>query len=887
MWVTATGALLLLASATVFVAVRWDRLDPALKLAILIAASGGFLSAGRSLRSRLPATSSVLYHLGAFLIPVVVAAIAVHQGLSWPAIVLAEGVAALVGFPLLNRTERSWALRWATVLGGIATAGGLAGLTGWPAPLVLASMTALVALLRQLVPTPTTTDSAEAQTTGRTHHDSLVATWAITAGLAPVFSLATSVLAVRPALFAGLGLAATTESATGITRLAPLSSGLLCTAVLFALAHRRKDLTFVVLGAGSSAIGLAVTLAMVRSGPSSVWPGMALLFLLTEVIATSFRHDSFWGKPSHWLAVGAETIALTAGNIAMLVGIANWQLPVSAATSGNLSLVAAGVTALAAWFIADQRRRVADSSSWPMALLVGSAFSFTAPAIAATVAATAIGMGWAPLWIGATLLTLAAIAVLSGRPWAHATAGTLVIAAPLLTIGSPTAALALSVGGTVVVGYAAQLRLTTRVAWSFPAVATLLFAGIGSLAVALISMVAARANDQLSHPNIVAIATLAVVAAAAWTSSWWIDRLAVRRDEEEQRAAHPQTLPFVFLPWIGRVGAFGVLATAPVVGPLPIAVSMAMVTALLVIDAVATQRRTIAYLGALAIPVLATTSSVAVGFSVAASGVAASGAVVLIALVAGAATLWSQRRGHTISNDWSGPFVAVELACAGAALAISSTRIDTLGSALLLVGGTGAAFAFHHRNLAAGVGASATATAGVWLHLDHGGVQAADAYAAPVALLLLLAGLLSRSSQTTDDQAGDGQATNQAVGALDRISSWVAYGPAILAIGITAMIERLDGGAEIHALVVGIVAIAAILIGGTRRLAAPLLLGTVLLAALSWHELLGVEVGVPTWGWLAAAGALLVGAGILMERHETGPIESGRRLVDTISERFS
>ena len=887
-WVTATGALLILASATVFVAVRWDRLTDALKLAILIAASGGFLAAGRSLRSRLPATSSVLYHLGAFLIPVVVAAIAVHQGLSWPAVILTEGLTALVGFPLLNRTERSWALRWATVVGGIATAGGFAGVTGWPAPLVLAGMAVAVATLRHLTDAWNDNKGRDHFATAvNTRHDALLATWVITAGIAPVFALATTALRVRPGVLTGLGLAATTESLTGIARLAPLTSGLLCTAVLLAIAHRRKDLTFVVLGAGTMAVGVTTTFALVKPGASSIWPGVALLFLLTEVIAACLRHDPFWVKPARWLANGAEAIALTSASITVAAAIGRWHLPLSAATSGLLSLSLSGVLATAAWLIADQRRRVPDASSWPFALLMGSSFPLAAPAIATTVTAMAMASRWSPMWIGVTMLALAAIAVLSARPWAHATAGTLAVAAPLLAVGSPTLCLGLAVGGTLVLGYAAHLRLVTRVTWSFHAAAALLCTSLGSLTVALISMVAARMSDRLSLPNTVAIATLTVVAVAAWTSSWWTDRLVVRRDADRITAPPLAPPPDAVLAWIGRVGAFVVLFTAPFVGPLPIAVSMAAVTLLVIIDAVATRRPATAHLAAVSIPILATTGAVAIGYGVAASGVAAAGVTVFVAIMGGVTHLRSHRRGRAISSAWFGPFIAVELACAGAALALSSTGADALGSTLILLGGTGAAFALFHRNLAAGIAASTAATAGVWLHLDHGGVEATDAYAAPIAVLLFLAGLLSRSSQRAEDPATTDQPTDPGRVPVDRMSSWVAYGPAMLAIGVTGMIERLGGGPDIHALVVGGVAIAGILIGGTRRLAAPLLLGTVLLAALSWHELLGVEVGVPTWGWLAGAGALLVGAGVLMERHETGPIETGRRVVDTISERFS
>ena len=66
----------------------------------------------------------------------------------------------------------------------------------------------------------------------------------------------------------------------------------------------------------------------------------------------------------------------------------------------------------------------------------------------------------------------------------------------------------------------------------------------------------------------------------------------------------------------------------------------------------------------------------------------------------------------------------------------------------------------------------------------------------------------------------------------------------------------------------------------------PLLLGTGLLVALTAHETTAVTAGVPTWAWLAAGGTLLVGAGLAMEHHELGPVETGRRLVDVVHEHF-
>src|SRR3954462_1964800 len=87
----ATGAFLLLAGAAVFVAVRWDRLPETAKLAIVLAVTGAFLAGGRVLRRTLPATGDVLFHLGAFLLPIDLAGIGLRSGMTWRPLLVAEG----------------------------------------------------------------------------------------------------------------------------------------------------------------------------------------------------------------------------------------------------------------------------------------------------------------------------------------------------------------------------------------------------------------------------------------------------------------------------------------------------------------------------------------------------------------------------------------------------------------------------------------------------------------------------------------------------------------------------------------------------------------------------------------------------------------------------
>ena len=98
--------------------------------------------------------------------------------------------------------------------------------------------------------------------------------------------------------------------------------------------------------------------------------------------------------------------------------------------------------------------------------------------------------------------------------------------------------------------------------------------------------------------------------------------------------------------------------------------------------------------------------------------------------------------------------------------------------------------------------------------------------------------------------------------------------------------ERISGGAGWHALVAGAVGTAAVGVGGCRRLAGPMLLGTALLVAVTVHESLGALAGVPTWAWLTLGGSILLSVGIAMERSDTSPVEAGRRIVDVVAERF-
>jgi hypothetical protein len=155
---------------------------------------------------------------------------------------------------------------------------------------------------------------------------------------------------------------------------------------------------------------------------------------------------------------------------------------------------------------------------------------------------------------------------------------------------------------------------------------------------------------------------------------------------------------------------------------------------------------------------------------------------------------------------------------------------------------------------------------GTWIELATGGVAVTEAYIAPVACHLLLAGLWAR--RTTE------------------LSSWAAYAPAIAMIGGAGVVERIADGSGWHAIVAGAVGVAAVGIGGWRKLAGPLFTGTALLAVVVGYESLAVVATVPTWGWLALGGSALLATGVALERADTSPVEAGRRVVDVITTNF-
>jgi hypothetical protein len=137
---------------------------------------------------------------------------------------------------------------------------------------------------------------------------------------------------------------------------------------------------------------------------------------------------------------------------------------------------------------------------------------------------------------------------------------------------------------------------------------------------------------------------------------------------------------------------------------------------------------------------------------------------------------------------------------------------------------------------------------GWWLLIASEQVATVEAYTLPAAAVALLAGWLARRSRPG-------------------LSSWVTYGPALAASLLPTLASVLaDEGQPLRRLLLGLGALAVLLAGAHRRLRAPVVAGGTVLAVVALHEVVLVWDLLPRWIPLAAAGLLLVGLAMTLER---------------------
>ena len=814
-WVAATGAFLLLAAAAVFIAVQWRSLPEAAKLALVGALTGGFLAGGRALKRTLPGTGDVLFHLGAFLVPVDVAGLCIRLEVDWRTTVLAEGIVGTAALGAFAATTGSVVLRWGAAVSVVTLVLGIAALTPLPAPLLLAVAAVAAHLLGQR---------------------RLAIAWAAIAGVAPVIGAGVAgTLAVAAGRELGAGTLAELGLAGSSAALFAIASGVMSAGVLWREAHRTRDLAIVALGAISLVSGAATT--WVATDPSFEANLLAApaMFVLVQIAALLTMRDAFWRRPARWLALGAEALAALAAPVAgvfiLLAPIVEEGLDFfgdSPGWSPDHPGALAWLTLAAGWLIAAWRRQSPkDTVVAAVRAAVGDdrTVVFLATALGA---ALVIGTASTAL-IAAGLVVMAGLLVVTGGILATLLSVP-AIAWATVTIGfeHPLAVLPVALVGAGVLTFGA-LRWSGR-GGSIP---TVLLTASASLLVVSAAGFAAESSDL----GVTAAALVAVF--AAWG-------MAVAVERASTIAAFVARAPMA-------IAAFSALAGTDLEA-LPVALAA---TLLFAVEAIRTDDPRSGIGAAFTAPLAVIAAAGASGMAMAETGVALA---VFGAVLAGLALLAPDR--------WRLPVLATAASSLAVGLPLAADDPVRFAETIILSGGLLVAAGLTLRQSVLAHVGGVVATIGVALHLIADGVTATEPFLLPVAIQLAVAGWQLR--RRTEDN----------------ISSWIAFGPSIGLLGSAAVFERIDGGDAWHALIAGAVGVVAVALGGWKRLAGPLFLGTALVVTVTVLESLHTLAGVPTWAWLAAGGATLLATGIALERAATSPAEAGRRLVDVVAERF-
>ena len=791
-WVTGTGAFLLLAAAAVFTAMRWEQIPDAAKLGALGLATGAFLLAGRTLKATLPATAGALFHLGAFLVPLDVAAVGVRAELDWSRMLLAQGVAATITFGWAAVTERSVVLRWSFAAAAVVLAGGIGATTDVPAALVLAGFAGVALAVRRL---------------------ELATSWAAVAGTAPLLTFAEQLTMTGAGTVERLGLTGEQPRALAVV------TGLGAAVVLAAVGRRRDDVGLVLIGVALATVGVTASWTGAEADTGSTLVGLATVFLGIELVAFVMRRDPFWRVPT---GIVAQVAGWLAGPATLLAALPVLFAPAVDSGDGRAAL-AAGTLAVG-WLAADRRR--------------GARGSFGAAVAMATCTASAVALGFADdAVLAATLAGMAALATLSGHRAGTLVAVAAAVWAPVVALDSAPTLVAVGMAGTLILSEAAVRR--TRSASAAPGTAPDVEERSWLLAATALAPGGIAVAGYIALTGD-AVAGLVGGAIVATTAAALCDRGRVAGD-----------LP---LGTLARVGAVAVLAGTTELAPHEVAVVALAVAGLSAGDALRRRDPRIGLGASLAVPVGIAALAQAADLSVPSSGVA---------LTISAAVLTGL--GALLQRRWAFPVLAAAAISVVGGLALASGTPSAFADAVMITSGIGMAAAVERGRLDGLALSGIGLTAGAWLRLADADVMASEPYLFPIAVLLLGAGLRARSMGT---------------------SSWVAYGPVIALLGGSALVERISGGPGWHGLVAGAVGVVAVAAGGQRRLAAPLFLGTGLLVALVGYETIAVTAALPTWTWLAIGGTVLLGAGVAMERHDLGPLETGRRLVDVVDEHF-
>ena len=652
------------------------------------------------------------------------------------------------------------------------------------------------------------------------------AVWALMAGVLPV-----AVFVEWPWRIVGamndLGL-------DGMDRVQPLVAGVLSTLVLIAVTRMVPRMEI----AWSAIVIAMVTLLVNVGGFADVQGGLltlAVVILSLELAAIATDRNPLWKPIMALVATLAELLA--AATTAALFALG--ALATMTTTPESLPGYGAAAALLAlAWVVADARR-VDDDVDWLTALVMGSDWSPTTIMFPAAVLAAVTLFGVPLAGVALVALALAFWMVATWRSGStYGALGLVALAAVAASQAGPWIELLLGGVGAGVLSYAARQRVRARD--DFVA----LTAACASVFIWLVSAESLLQDHSLGWP-------LLLVLIGAWATSWALDV----RTAQPAHAAH----------YIGRASACALLIASLWIDS---EVSLAMAIAVMALAAVDYVRT----MGSGEVTGAPATTAYAVIFG-AALGVAGVPVAALVGLSLATAGATLAGAGFVLVGIALVSPQSAELALASAAvttsalgLVLSLGQASTFAIALVAVGASVMFAAAGLRDLAIGVTGYIVCGLGVSLQLAVWHVMWLEPYLALPALAALAAGYHFQRSG---------------------ISSWATYAPTVALLAYVSIAERWASGSAWHAVIAGGIGVMAVIAGGYGKLVGPLISGSVVLAVVVGYESLGPAALVPTWAWLATGGAVLLAAGVAIERSDTSPLERGQQIRSVITTQYS
>lgn len=843
-WVGAAGALLLLIAAVIFLAVSWDGLGLTARIVVIASVTAAAIVGGHRIRSMLPVVGAIVFHLGVSLVPVNVVGLALHLELGTGAVWLLPGMAMVVTFPPLAILGRSRVLAAAALVGVTVLATGI-GLTTPVAPSVVVALAALL-LVGLVASSSPVIDVWKAGTVAL----------AATSVLMPLIATALEYGLARGQLVAALSSAGWALNSWQT----PAIAGVLAVAATATRATLARSWRLAVMTPVLAGVAVITTL-IPSNTPRLAWLLIApVALLLCEIAGLLGRHDALWGRVGERLAAAGELLAipvvLAAAQLVVfgpwLMTEADGEVAVALGVGGS-ALMTAAVRRMLASPISGSMARDRGTIGGRAVLLVGAAVVMstamlvaampTRPSVLPTIVLLTVVAGW--------ILVDRAVANTATTRWyapARAAVATLLIVlAAGASIGTAATLVVAILAAPLVGGHLWGLH---RHPDGVPITVALAPVGVlVSVICALLPVDAAIVEALSSVP--IELVQLGVFTGAVLALAACIDRVAVLADLA--RGFVGLMLLFALgTSWTPATLTEGVSTPAQravleLLTPAPaLLVVLAPAILWLLVDTVRTQRMRIALIVApLTVRLVASIVAAASAGSVALGLVLVTFAIITAISALMVRDLWlrlslSAAAGIAGIAGW----VLIDVSPHARAFAL-------IGAGMAIVTGG----VLTKRPVASHLG-GVTATFGVWTLLSLQDIWTVDVWLLPVALQWLVTAIVARRSV--------------------RASSWVLETPPILLVVVAAIGERLAGAPSWHALLAGLVAVAATVYGGVRGRGGPITSGIVSILVIIFIETVAYAALVSTWAWFAIGGAVLLVTAVLIERRGSSPRRASR-----------